>query len=118
MSKQKTKTRCDWCLSTPLYIEYHDKEWGRPVKDDTVLFEFLILESFQAGLSWLTVLNKRQNFKKAFVNFDARKIARFTPAKVEKLMQDAGIIRNRLKIEAAINNAKCFFTNPKRIRIL
>jgi DNA-3-methyladenine glycosylase I len=113
MSKQKTKTRCDWCLSTPLYIEYHDKEWGRPVKDDTVLFEFLILESFQAGLSWLTVLNKRQNFKKAFVNFDARKIARFTPAKVEKLMQDAGIIRNRLKIEAAINNAKCFLQIQK-----
>mgnify|MGYP003606892755 CR=1 FL=1 len=102
------RTRCAWCLGDPLYIQYHDDEWGRPVQDDRVLFEFLILEAFQAGLSWLTVLKKRENFRKAFADFDADKVARFTQRKVELLMQDAGIIRNRLKIEAAINNAKRF----------
>jgi len=102
------RIRCAWCLGDPLYIEYHDKEWGRPVHDDRVLFEFLVLESFQAGLSWLTVLKKRENFRKAFAGFDADKVARFDQRKVERLMQDAGIIRNRLKIEAAINNAKRF----------
>lgn len=107
------KPRCGWCLSDPLYVHYHDNEWGRPVYDDTLLFEFLVLESFQAGLSWLTVLKKRENFRKAFAGFDARKVARFQPSKAERLMQDAGIIRNRLKIEAAINNARCFLAIQK-----
>ena len=102
------KTRCEWCVKDPIYIEYHDKEWGVPIKDDALLFEFLVLESFQAGLSWLTVLKKRENFRKAFANFDAKKIAKFDAKKIEALMQDAGIIRNRLKIEAAINNAKLY----------
>ncbi len=112
--KQVNKiVRCPWVSSDPIYIEYHDKEWGKPVHDDRLLFEFLILESFQAGLSWLTVLKKRDNFRKAFANFEAEKVAKFTPAKVEKLMQDAGIIRNRLKIEAAINNAKLYLKIQK-----
>lgn len=108
-----TKTRCTWCLKEPIYIQYHDEEWGTPVHDDRLLFEFLILESFQAGLSWLTVLKKRENFRKAFANFDAKKVAKFDAAKAEELMQDAGIIRNRLKIEAAINNAKRFLEIQK-----
>jgi DNA-3-methyladenine glycosylase I len=107
------KTRCSWCLSDPIYIKYHDEEWGRPIHDDRLLFEFLILEGFQAGLSWLTVLNKRENFRKAFMNFDAKKIAKFDKNKVEELMLDAGIIRNRLKIEAAIINAKLFLEIQK-----
>ena len=94
-------------------IEYHDKEWGKPLHDDRKLFEFLILESFQAGLSWRTVLHKRENFRKAFANFDARKVARFDRKKFNSLMKDAGIIRNRLKIEAAINNAGCFLKIQK-----
>lgn len=106
--KTDKKTRCAWCLKDPLYIRYHDDEWGRPVHDDRALFEFLILEGFQAGLSWLTVLKKRENFRKAFAGFDANRVARFDQRKVESLMQDAGIIRNRLKIEAAINNARRF----------
>jgi len=106
--KSEEKSRCAWCLKDPLYIRYHDDEWGRPVHDDRVLFEFLILESFQAGLSWLTVLKKRENFRAAFAAFDANKVARFDQRNVESLMRDAGIIRNRLKIEAAINNARRF----------
>ena len=106
--KSEQKTRCAWCLKDPLYIRYHDDEWGRPVHDDRMLFEFLILESFQAGLSWLTVLKKRENFRAAFAGFDANKVARFDQTKVEELMGDAGIIRNRLKIEAAVNNARRF----------
>lgn len=102
------KPRCAWCLKDPLYIQYHDDEWGRPVHDDRVLFEFLVLESFQAGLSWFTVLKKRENFRRAFAGFNVEKVARFDQKKVERLMQDAGIIRNRLKIEAAINNARRF----------
>jgi DNA-3-methyladenine glycosylase I len=108
MSAADNKTRCGWCLKESIYIKYHDEEWGKPVHDDRLLFEFLVLESFQAGLSWLTVLKKRDNFQKAFVNFDAKKVAKFDAAKVEALMQDMGIIRNRLKIESAINNAKLF----------
>lgn len=104
----KDKTRCFWAGTDPLYIAYHDNEWGKPVHDDKVLFEFLILESFQAGLSWITILRKRENFRKAFANFDVKKVAKFDKAKVEKLMQDEGIVRNRLKIEAAVNNAKLF----------
>jgi DNA-3-methyladenine glycosylase I len=101
----KEKVRCSWCIKDPIYIDYHDKEWGHPVHDDQKLFEFLVLESFQAGLSWLTVLKKRENFRKAFANFDAKKVSKFDKKKFDELMLDAGIIRNRLKIEAAINNA-------------
>ena len=107
------KKRCSWCLSDPIYIKYHDEEWGRPIHDDRLLFEFLILEGFQAGLSWLTVLKKRENFRKAFANFDAKKISRFDKKKIEELMQDVGIIRNRLKIEATIINSKLFLEIQK-----
>ena len=107
------KTRCGWCTSDPIYIAYHDIEWGKPVHDDKVLFEFMVLESFQAGLSWLTVLRKRENFRKAFANFDVNKVSKFDESKVLELIQNEGIIRNRLKIEAAINNAKCFITIQK-----
>jgi len=113
MSAIDNKTRCGWCLKEPIYIQYHDEEWGKPVHDDKLLFEFLLLESFQAGLSWLTVLKKRDNFRKSFVNFDAKKVSKFDAEKVEKLMLDAGIIRNRLKIEAAVNNAKRFLEIQK-----
>lgn len=104
----KEITRCPWCGTDPLYMKYHDEEWGVPVKEDDKLFEFLILEGFQAGLSWRTILYKRENFKKAFDNFNAEKIARYTDKKVHKLMNDEGIIRNKLKIAAAITNAKAF----------
>jgi DNA-3-methyladenine glycosylase I len=109
----KEKVRCGWSNKEAIYIEYHDKEWGTPVHDDQKLFEFLVLESFQAGLSWLTVLKKRENFRKAFANFDAKKVSKFDKKKVEELMLDAGIIRNRLKIEAAVNNASCFLAIQK-----
>jgi DNA-3-methyladenine glycosylase I len=102
------KIRCAWCTSDPDYIDYHDREWGRPVHDDQVLFEFLVLESFQAGLSWLTILKKRENFRKAFAGFDVKKVAKFDEKKVEALMQNEGIIRNKLKVYAAINNATQF----------
>ncbi|WP_444887496.1 DNA-3-methyladenine glycosylase I [Microbulbifer sp. JMSA008] len=98
--------RCGWCLSTPLYQSYHDEEWGRPVTDEATLFEFLLLEGAQAGLSWITVLNKRENYRRLFDNFNAEKIARYTPRKIEKLLQDPGIIRNRLKVESAVKNAR------------
>lgn len=100
--------RCDWVGNDPLYIQYHDDEWGRPVFDDQTLFEFLILEGAQAGLSWLTVLKKREHYRNVFADFDPVRIARFTDNKVEKLLQDPGIIRNRLKVTAAITNARCF----------
>ena len=100
------KIRCAWCGEDPLYVKYHDEEWGVPVRDDQKMFEFLILESFQAGLSWITILRKRENFRKALDNFDADKIAKYDENKIESLMQDAGIIRNRLKINAAVKNAK------------
>ena len=106
--------RCTWCGTDPLYVKYHDEEWGRPVHDDQKLFEFLILESFQAGLSWLTILRKRENFRKAFAGFDPKKVAKFDVRKKKQLLNDAGIIRNRLKIEAAINNAKCFLKIQKQ----
>jgi len=101
-----SKKRCPWCLGNTLYEEYHDLEWGVPVFEDTVLFGFLVLESFQAGLSWLTILKKRENFRKAFYDFDIKKVADFSTEDVENLLNNAGIVRNRLKIEAAINNAK------------
>ncbi len=100
--------RCEWCGDDPLYIDYHDKEWGVPVYDDQQLFEFLILEGMQAGLSWITILRKRENFRRAFLNFNVDKIVRFSDKKIERLMGDAGIIRNRLKINAVIQNAKSY----------
>jgi DNA-3-methyladenine glycosylase I len=106
--------RCPWVdLTKPDYIEYHDKEWGVPVYDDRLLFEFLSLESAQAGLSWYTVLKKRENYRIAFDNFEPRKVAKFDKAKIEELLQNPGIIRNRLKIEAAINNARRFLEVQK-----
>ena len=106
----KIKTRCGWCTTDPLYIEYHDKEWGRPVHDDRLLFEFLILEGAQAGLSWLTVLKKRENYRLAFDHFDAVKVARYDAKKIKELLNNDGIIRNRLKIASAIANARAFLT--------
>ena len=100
--------RCGWCEKDDLYRNYHDTEWGKPVYDDKTLFEFLVLESFQAGLSWYTILKKRENFKSAFDDFNYKKIANYSEEKVEELMHDAGIIRNRVKILATINNAKRF----------
>ncbi len=100
--------KCGWCLGDPLYEAYHDNEWGVPVRDDDTLFEFLILETFQAGLSWITILRKRENFRKAFDNFDYHKIAAYQQPKIDELLQDAGIIRNRLKILATISNARAF----------
>lgn len=105
--------RCPWPGDDPLMIRYHDEEWGKPQHDDRVLFEFMILESFQAGLSWRTVLHKRENFRKAFAGFDVKKVSRFDKKKFNSLLKDAGIIRNRLKIAAAINNAKCFLNIQK-----
>lgn len=102
------KHRCGWCLGDDLYIHYHDTEWAVPVKDDATLFEFLILETFQAGLSWITILKKRDHFKKAFDNFDYKKIANYGDDKFEELLQNEGIIRNRLKIKSAITNAQRF----------
>ncbi|MDP2542837.1 DNA-3-methyladenine glycosylase I [Tenacibaculum discolor] len=102
------KKRCFWVSDDPLYIEYHDNEWGVPVYDDDKLFEFLMLETFQAGLSWITILKKRENFRKAFDNFDYKKIAKYSEGKYEELLQDAGIIRNKLKIKATITNAQLF----------
>ena len=106
--------RCKWCnLNNGLYVKYHDEEWGRPVYDDKVLFEFLVLEPFQAGLSWQTILNKRDNFKKAFDNFDCNAISTYNQNKIDSLMNDNGIIRNRRKIEATINNARVFIKIQK-----
>jgi len=100
--------RCGWCIGNVLYEKYHDEEWGVPVKDDETLFEFLILETFQAGLSWITVLKKRENFRKAFDNFDYHKIAKYDETKINTLLKNAGIIRNRLKINATVSNAIAF----------
>lgn len=105
--------RCGWCLSSDLYKEYHDQEWGVPVYDDATLFEFLILETFQAGLSWITILNKRENFRKAFDNFDYKKIAQYSEDKIEELLLDAGIIRNKLKVRSAVSNAIAFIEIQK-----
>lgn len=102
------KHRCGWCLGDALYETYHDEEWGVPVYNDDKLFEFLILETFQAGLSWITILRKRENFRKALDNFDYKKIAKYNQDKMDSLLLDAGIIRNRLKISATITNAQAF----------
>ena len=109
----KMSKRCSWCTDDPLYIEYHDNEWGKHVKDDKTLFEFLILESAQAGLSWITILKKRENYRKAFAGFDPKKVAKFTDNDIEALLQNNGIIRNRGKIKAAIENAKLFLMIQK-----
>lgn len=102
------KTRCGWCVGDPLYERYHDEEWGKPVYDDETLFEFLLLETFQAGLSWITILRKRESFAEAFDNFDHKKIAQYGDDKIEELLQNPGIIRNRLKVLSAISNAQNF----------
>jgi DNA-3-methyladenine glycosylase I len=107
------KVRCPWCLSTETYIRYHDEEWGNPVHDDRVHFEFLILEGAQAGLSWSTVLHKRDGYRRNFANFDPEKVARFGSRQIEKILKDPGIVRNRLKVNAAINNAKRFLEVQK-----
>ena len=100
--------RCQWVGNDPIYIEYHDKEWGVPVHDDKKLFEFLILEGAQAGLSWLTILKRRENYRKAFADFDPEKVARFNEKKINELLTDSGIIRNKLKIRSAVSNAQAF----------
>jgi DNA-3-methyladenine glycosylase I len=100
--------RCPWCLSDPLYVAYHDREWGRPVHDDRTLFEMLILEGAQAGLSWITILRKRLHYRKAFDNFDPRKVSRYSKSKIRSLLNNDGIVRNRLKIESSVINARAF----------
>ena len=102
------KHKCGWCVGDDLYEAYHDQEWGKPVYDDATLFEFLLLETFQAGLSWITILRKRENFKKAFDHFDYKKIANYNEAKLEALRNDAGIIRNKLKIKSVVTNAQAY----------
>ncbi|WNH08363.1 DNA-3-methyladenine glycosylase I [Thalassobellus suaedae] len=102
------KHRCSWCEGDALYEAYHDKEWGVPVYDDATLFEFLILETFQAGLSWITILRKRENFRKAFDDFNYKKIATYKQDKIDALLQDTGIIRNKLKVNATVSNAQAF----------
>jgi DNA-3-methyladenine glycosylase I len=107
------KHRCGWCKGNELYEAYHDEEWGVPVKDDATLFEFLILETFQAGLSWITILKKRENFRIAFDNFDYKKIAIYKQNKIDNLLQNKGIVRNKLKVHATINNALAFLEIQK-----
>ncbi len=108
MQKNNTPKRCSWCLGHELYIDYHDREWGLAVHDDRQLFEMLILEGAQAGLNWLTILKKREGYRQAFEYFDVQKIARFNQKKIERLLQDPGIVRNRLKVNAAVTNARAF----------
>jgi DNA-3-methyladenine glycosylase I len=105
---KKEKTRCGWAGEDPLYVAYHDSEWGVPIRDDRRLFEFLILEGFQAGLSWITILRKREAFRRAFSGFDPKKVARYGEREKKRLMNDAGIVRNRAKIAAAVTNARAF----------
>ncbi len=107
------KTRCDWANGDPLYTDYHDNEWGVPLHDDRRLFEFLVLDAAQAGLSWLLILKKRENYRKAFSHFDARKIARYDERKITALLNDPGIVRNRLKVSSAVRNAKGFLQAQK-----
>lgn len=107
------KIRCGWCGTDPLYVKYHDEEWGVPVKDDKTLFEFLLLETFQAGLSWITILRKRENFREAFDDFDYKKIAKYDQSKIDSLLQNQGIVRNKLKVHAAITNATAFMEIQK-----
>ncbi len=109
----KEVKRCPWCLKFEKYIQYHDEEWGVPVHDDKKHFEFLILEGAQAGLSWSTILNKREGYRKNFADFDPAKVARFTNVRIEKILTDPGIVRNRLKVQAAVNNARQFLNVQK-----
>ncbi len=109
----KSKTRCSWCGDEPLYGEYHDTEWGVPFRDEQKMFEFLVLETFQAGLSWITILRKRENFRKVLDNFDYKKIALYNEIKIAELLQDRGIIRNKLKVKATISNAVAFMKIQK-----
>jgi DNA-3-methyladenine glycosylase I len=102
------KRRCPWCGDDPLYVAYHDTEWGHPVHDDRVLFEFLVLEGAQAGLSWITILRKREHYRRALDGFDAQQIARYTPKRVQKLLKNPGIVRHRLKVESTVSNARAF----------
>lgn len=113
MNQLKEVNRCAWAGNDPLYMAYHDQEWGVPVRDERMLFEFLILETFQAGLSWITILKKRKNFREAFDNFEYEKVAKYDDSKVEALMNNAGIVRNRFKINAAVSNAKAFMEVQK-----
>ena len=110
----KDAKRCPWCLKSEVYMRYHDDEWGVPVHDDRIHFEFLVLEGAQAGLSWSTVLNKREGYRKKFADFDPEKVARFTPARIEKILKDPSIIRNRLKVLSTVNNAKRFLEVQKK----
>lgn len=107
------KQKCGWCIGDNLYEKYHDEEWGVPLKDDNLLFEFLVLETFQAGLSWITILRKRENFRVAFDHFDYQKIARYGEDKIQDLLQDAGIIRNKLKVRATVVNAQRYMEVQK-----
>jgi DNA-3-methyladenine glycosylase I len=113
MTSPSTATRCPWCGDDPLYVRYHDEEWGVPLHDDRRLFEMLILEGAQAGLSWITILRKRDAYRKAFDRFDARKIARYDQKTIRALLANPGIVRNRLKIEATVKNAKAFLAVQK-----
>src|ERR1700712_4881802 len=105
--------RCAWCGTDPLYMDYHDNEWGKEVHDDKTLFEFLVLESAQAGLSWITILRRREGYRKAFADFDVEKVAKFDQTDVDRLLQDAGIIRNKLKVSSTIRNAQLFIDIQK-----
>ncbi|SBW06088.1 DNA-3-methyladenine glycosylase I [uncultured Dysgonomonas sp.] len=113
MSNNAEVIRCGWVGNDPLYIKYHDDEWGTEVTDDKTMFEFLVLESAQAGLSWITILRKREGYKKAFAGFDAEKVAKFTDKDVERLIKDEGIVRNKLKVKATISNAQLFLDVQK-----
>ncbi len=113
MATEEKIIRCAWCGTDPLYVKYHDEEWGIEITDDQKMFEFLVLESAQAGLSWITILRRREGYRKAFANYDAKKVAQFTEEDVERLMQEEGIIRNRLKIKSTISNAQCFLAVQK-----
>ena len=119
MKKDKTNcNRCAWVGTNPLYETYHDEEWGVPVHDDQTLFEFLILEGAQAGLSWITILKKRAHYRKVFHQFDPVKVSRMKKPTLEKLLQDPGIVRNRLKVESTVSNAKALLCRAKRVRLL
>lgn len=114
MKKEKEISRCPWTSTNPLMIKYHDEEWGVPLHNDRKIFEYMILDAFQAGLSWNTIINKRKNFRKAFDNFDFNKIAKYDDKKISELLNDAGIIRNKMKINATIQNAKAFIKVRKQ----
>jgi len=113
VTRNTNRCRCGWCGADPLYVRYHDREWGVPVHDDRTHFEFLILEGAQAGLSWITILRKREHYRKAFANFDAKRVARFGARDLRRLLRNAGIVRNRLKIAAAVTNARAFLAVQK-----